>query len=232
MRIKILYLCVFLLISNSCKSLEKDNSELKSVYSELIAVWKTKNDETLKEFCYKIIADEITKNYMEKNNLCYRGFPCEMKNKNASLNDITENLFKAIYPSFKKVRNKLTQDGILEKLTHVDTTNYDFASKMIIIINQKEKGTDRLISQYDKKLKINEYNKILAQSDSLQKPIEELLIKTDNNFEYEIFDIRMTFGMLFKSNDKTYAYQIGEMVKINNKWCLFSRPREKYNIID
>ncbi|GGG07532.1 hypothetical protein GCM10011344_05090 [Dokdonia pacifica] len=227
---RIAKLCIILLIFNSCTSQENDHSKLEDVYAELIEVWKTKNDKTLKDFCYKLIADETTQNYMEKNNLCYRGFPCEMKNKEVPLEEITENLFNAIYPSLKQVRNKLSHDGILENLTHVDTTNYDFASQVVVIINQKE--ADALINQYQKKLSINEYNEILAKSNSLQKPIEELLIKTDSNFEYESYKIRMTYGMLFKSNDKTYAYQIGEMTNINNKWYLFSTPREEYNLID
>ncbi|MNQ71160.1 hypothetical protein D3C85_858220 [compost metagenome] len=208
-QIRVLFILTTIFFANSCNSQEYNHSELKYVYNDLVEVFKTKNDSVLKDFSYKIAPAEATLNYMRKNNLCYRGIPCEMDTKNIDINSIGD----AFYPNLLKVRNRLMNDGLLENLKHIDSTQYKWDTKIIkIFINKKTK----------KPILESDYYRLKAQTQNI-----------DDLIETNIYEINGTeMNMVLQSENKIIYYPIGEMILIDNKWSLFTRPNVNYSIIE
>ena len=203
-----LFILVTLMI-NSCNSQEKKYSELKFVYSDLVEALKSKDDNVLKNFCYKIAPDQTTIEYMTKNNLCYRGIPCQLTSRNMDIKAIGD----AFYPKFLEFRNRLDNDKLLEKLEHVDSTIYKFDTDTITIyIDKKSKNP---ISEF-------EYTTLRMQHKNIHDYVE---VK-----KYGIKGTEM--DVVLKSGNKIINYHIGEMIFINNKWNLFTKPSDGYNFID
>jgi hypothetical protein len=219
----ILHITVSLLFY-SCFAQEKDYSELKFIYSDLVDVFKSENDQKLKDFCYKLAIDGITLDYMKNNSLCYRGIPCKMNEENIEITDIVDKF----YPSLVRVRNTLKHNGHLDNLTHADSTEYKWDIE--IFINEKVDGYDKPVKQNHYSTSIERYTEAISKADSLGKSIDQILL---NGKKGDVIIIKGTeMAMILKSGTKTIKYQIGEMVFINNKWSLFTKPNDDYYIIE
>lgn len=209
MKKKIFLLILATLMINSYNSQEKKYSELKFVYSDLAEALKTKNDNVLKNFSYNIAPDQTTLEYMTKNNLCYRGIPCQLNSKNMDIKSIGD----AFYPKFLEFRNRLDNDKLLENLEHVDSTIYKFDTDTITIyIDKKSKNP---ISKF-------EYTTLFMQHKNI-----------DDYVEVKKYEIKGTEKeVVLKSGNKIINYHIGEMLFINNKWNLFTKPSIDYELIE
>lgn len=206
-QIIILFTLTTIFFANSCNSQESNHSELKYVYNDLVEVFKTENDSILKEFSYKIAPTEATLNYMRQNNLCYRGIPCEMDTKNIDITSIGD----ALYPNLLRVRNRLKNEGLLGNLKHIDSTKYKWDTEIVnVFLNKKTKNQ---ISESD-------YYRLKAQTQNIDDLVET---KT-----YEINGTEM--DMVLESGNKIIYYPIGEMILIDNKWSLFTRPNIDYSV--
>jgi hypothetical protein len=73
--------------------------------------------------------------YMRDNHLCYRGVPCKLDEKGID----PSALGKDIYPSLLRVRNSMMQAGLLNRLKHVDSTNYKW--DVVIIVSKTRPGS-------------------------------------------------------------------------------------------
>ena len=162
----------FLVISCSNSG---DHSEIGNVYNDLVIALKAKDDAVLRSFCYKIVPDEATLNYMRTKDLCYRGIPCKMDEQNATIDVVVEQFF----PALRRIRNSLIADGLLDDLSHINNTNYKWGTELVNGINIR--GT-------------------------------EMPIK-------------------FKSGETTISYTMGEMVFLDQKWSLFTKPNVDYSKI-
>ena len=217
---KLILFLVTILIVTSCESQEQDNTKLKNVYSELIDVFKTKDNEKLKNFCYKLAANQTTLDYMMSNYLCYRAIPCEMDKHGIKIKDIGDKF----YPNLLSVRNHLISEGLIENLTHLDSMNYKW--DILVIVNYTVKGKSIPTSQNDFSFSLDKYNKLLLESDSLGRSFDDYIL---NGKEGNVFIIKGTeMPMYLKSGNKLIKYPMGEMVFINNKWSLFTKPNTSY----
>jgi hypothetical protein len=55
----------------------------------------------------------------------------------------------------------------------------------------------------------------------------------DDLIETNIYEINGTeMNMVLQSENKIIYYPIGEMILIDNKWSLFTRPNVNYSIIE
>jgi len=118
---------VTLLVFNNCKSQEEDYSELRFIYSEFVEALKSKDDGILIDFCYMLAPVESTFEFMRKNKLCYRGIPCKMDKDGIAITAIGDRIFSNLI----RMRNELVDDGLLDDLVHIDSTNYKWETNII-----------------------------------------------------------------------------------------------------
>lgn len=144
---------------------------------------------------------------MRENNLCYRGIPCEMDAKSMHITSIGD----ALYPNLLRVRNRLKNEGLIDNLKHVDSTKYRWDTEIVQVFLLKK--TQNPISESD-------YYRLKAQTQNIEDLVEA---KT-----YEINGTEM--DMVLESGNKIIYYPIGEMILINNKWSLFTKPNVDYYI--
>lgn len=213
---------ILLLFFYSCNAQEIDYFELKYVYSDLVDVFKSDDDQKLRDFCYKLATDEQTLEFMRNNSLCYRGIPCEMDEKGIDIKSIGDEF----YPNLLRVRNRLKYEGLLDSLTHIDSTEYKWDIE--IFINEKIDGYDKPVNQNHYSTSMEKYKEALLKADSLGLSIDEMLL---NEKKGDVIIVKGTeMSMKLKSGNRIIEYPIGEMVLINNKWNLFTRPNVDYYV--
>lgn len=214
--------CISILISSFSYGQVKDYSELKYVYSDLVEVFKSKNDSVLKEFCYRLAVDQHTADYMHNNHLCYRGVPCELDGQNLDLTFLGDKF----YPNLLSIRNQLKQAGLLDNLVHLNSTLYRY--DVVVIIQKKVAGLNKPVSQQDFSMSASKYEKLLAHLDSSGQTMNDFLLKGENGDVYVIHGTEEP--IIMKSGNVTIEYSIGEMVLVNNKWSLFTKPNTSYTL--
>lgn len=221
---KSIQLIVLLLFFYPCNAQELDYSKLKYVYSDLVDVFKCDDDQKLRNFCYKLATDEKTLEFMRNNSLCYRGIPCEMDKQGIDIKSIGDEF----YPILLRVRNRLKHEGLLDSLTHIDSVEYKWDVE--IFINEKINGYHKPVNQIHYSTSMVKYEEALLKADSLGLSIDEMLL---NGKKGDVIIVKGTeMSMKLKSRNKIIEYPIGEMVLINNKWNLFTRPNVDYYVTE
>ncbi|MGV0938389.1 hypothetical protein [Empedobacter falsenii] len=69
----------------------------------------------LREYCFRICPDEGTVEYMEQNNVSYRGIPDELKKQNLKVTLIGDEFYKSIV----RFREQLVQNNKLDNLIYI-----------------------------------------------------------------------------------------------------------------
>lgn len=203
------YLFIFFGIINSCGQ-QKDHSELKFVYSDFVNVLKSKDDAALKEFTFRLVADQNTQKYMRENHLCYRGIPCIMDEKGMDISVLADK----VYPNLIFFRNTLEHRGLLQDLMHIDETDYKYDTDSIKIYLLKKNGAQ--ISE----------NAYYSVKNSLNE-------KEKKTVEVKTYPIKGTDQpMQLKSKNNKISYSFGEMLSINNKWTLFTETGSDFSITE
>ncbi|WP_312343039.1 hypothetical protein [Chryseobacterium binzhouense] len=205
-------LLIFILTINYCKSQEKDFSELKDLYSELVEVFKSKNDNLLYQFCENLVADKLTLDFMRENGLCYKGVPCEMDKRNQDINVVVNKYFEKLL----NVRKSLHNANLLDNLKIVDSVQYEHDIETVSVFLNKKTG---------KPMYETSYYKLLDLLEGTDKKIE-------NYIELKNIKIRGTEEpMILKSGNKLIYYSMGEMASLENKkWSLWTIPDSDYYV--
>lgn len=103
-----------LLFSNSLTFAQQKvkYSDLSIVYQDIVNVFKSKDDEKLKQLCYRLAPDQHTITFMRKHNLNYKGIPENMDKRNLPISAIGD----LYYPKLKRVRDRFNIDNFLADL--------------------------------------------------------------------------------------------------------------------
>ena len=202
---------------------ERDHSNLNNVYADLVDVFKSLNDQKLKEFCNQLIPNESTLEYMRNNTLCYRGIPCKMDEQGFDIKYIGDRF----YPRLLEIRNELFHDELLDNLFHIDTTEYKWEA--LVFLLKKVRGYNKPVPKHQFTLSMERYYEAQSKADSLGVTLNELLL---NGQEGKIVIVKGTETyMQLQSGDTRIEYLIGEMVLIDKKWSLFTSPNSSYEIL-
>jgi len=218
----LLILLIPLLFVNPTAGQDSANVALGELYTNLVEAFKSENDSILQDFCYKLMAEDITVEFMRENHLCYRGIPCKLDEKGMGLNALGEDVF----PNLVRVRNRMMSDGLMNHLTHLDSSKYKW--DVVIIINKTRPGSSIPISQNNFSLSQEKYDQAVFMADSSGQTLEELFLDGKEGNVHVILGTEMP--MHLKSNQQLITYSIGEMVFIHNKWCLFTKPNVDYSV--
>jgi hypothetical protein len=129
---------ILLIVSLTILSCTKkqDYPGLNHLYSELVEVWKSNDDDALKDFCQRLSIDQATADFMLKNGLCYRSIPCEFEANDVEIAEIGN----SYYRNLARVRDQLRSEGLLDSLVHIDSTRYRW--EVETINNIEVKGTE------------------------------------------------------------------------------------------
>ena len=222
MKVYILALITSYFLLNSSYAQKQQEPELKQVYSGLVKALKASDDQVLKDFCQQLVPDKNTLDFMQANFLCYRGIPCEMDQPALDVKSIGN----SYYPNLLRVKKQLLSQGLLAKLKHVNSTAYEW--EVILIVNKIGIRQNTPVSQQNYSISREKYEQAITAADSLGKTFDEFVLNGKSGKVYVIKGTEMEIRL--KSGNKLIAYPIGEMVLINNRWSLFTKPNVDYRV--
>ncbi len=96
------------------QSKSKGYENLDTLYMDFVHFLKIGGDD-LREYCFRICPDEGTVEYMEQNNVSYRGIPDELKKQNLKVTLIGDEFYKSIV----RFREQLVQNNKLDNLIYI-----------------------------------------------------------------------------------------------------------------
>jgi hypothetical protein len=213
---------VLSVIVSACTAQEPAFAELDDVFNAYVAAMKSNDDAVLMEFCMALTPDDAMENYMDAHRLCYRGIPCQMAQEGVNRQYLAETFFDGLV----RVRDRVRAANLLDGLVHVDSTTYRW--EYVVFINVKAPGTDYIVDQMSSSLSMARYAALEAEATAQGITLEDLLLDGKNG---EVVIVRGTEDeMQLSSGEFRIAYSMGELVCVNKRWLLFTKPRPDYSV--
>lgn len=199
---------------------ESGHKTLHSLCEDMVDAFKTMDDEVLMAFCESLAVDPSTVEYMNEYTLCYRGIPCEV-DQPGNEKEVLANRF---YQPLLRVRNDLASRGLLKGLKPMKKADYKY-EVMFIIQYLHSSGTP--VSQQEYSQDSENYEMMCAQRDS---------INTNGQFKDKkarAFVLKGTeVPLQMTSGKQTIYYSLGELIFVNEQWCLFTRPNVDIQLVN
>lgn len=221
-KLPFLFLAISAIVGSCTAQQDPTFAELDDVFKAYVAAMKTNDDAALMAFCLALTPNEATTQYMDDHKLCYRGIPCEMAQHGVNRQYIADEFFNGLV----RMRDGLRAAHLLDGLSHLDSTTYRW--EYVVFINVKAPGTDYIVDQMSASLSMARYAELQAEAKAKDITFEDLLLDGKNG---EVVTVRGTEDeMQLSSGEFRIKYGMGELVCVNQRWLLFTKPRPDYSV--